>query len=108
MKARQKKARLGKVHSSCGSERRPYRATADSHRIIFTRLWERAPETVSVSLPDVLDFALNRHVEFGERHFSVSVVRSGVVLREQDRVGEHVISFRDLVELMQGQRLIPT
>ena len=105
MKIRKKLARLGKVRPSHAGARY-YRATSNAATIRFQQLWSRSGDVIDVPISDVLDFALHRRVVAGDRRITVSLCHAGIAFREEGQIGEQVVSFRDLVELIHGQRLI--
>lgn len=106
MKKPKRLARLGRVRPS-HSGAPLYKATSNRSTIRFKRLWSRGEKSVDVPISEILDFALNRVVETNGRRLVVSLCPAGITFREQGQIGEQVVSFRDLVELIHGQRLLP-
>jgi hypothetical protein len=103
-KSRKKYARLGKVAPTVSVVANPklWTVKADSKCVHFQQLWSR-DEKYDVQLSDVLDFAINRNLKSGDREFRIGLSSSGIYMRETGSMKDIVITFPDLISLIQGQ-----
>lgn len=105
-KSRKKFARLGKVAPGVSLVANPklWNVKADSKCLHFQQLWSRDSK-YDVPLSDVLDFAINRNLKSGDREFRIGLSSSGIYLRETGSMKDIVITFPDILSLIDGQSI---
>lgn len=108
-KNRKKFARLGRVApaSSIVQNSKLWNVKADAKSIHFEQLWARKEDKVTVPISDVLDFGLNRTIVSGTREFRIGLSTTGLHLREAGSPRDIIITFPDLLSLIQGQTILP-
>lgn len=105
-KSRKKFARLGKVLPavSVTANPKPWSVKADSKCLHFQQLWAR-DGAIQIPIADVLDFAINRKFVSGDRQFRIGLCGSGISIREAGCPKDVIITFPDLLALLQGQSI---
>lgn len=104
-RSRQNKARLGKV-APATAPGPMFSVQTDRKCLYFRKLYARQHETINVPLSEVLDMALHRRYALDDQtEVRFAFIASGIQVTRSG-FPDVVVSFRDLFDISQRQRLL--
>lgn len=104
-RSRKNKARLGKV-APATSQGPMFSVQTDRKCLYFRRLYARKHETIDVPLSEVLDMALHQRFAPDEKtEVRFSFAATGIKVAREG-FDDLVLTYRDLFDLSQRQRLL--